>query len=69
MGAKKAGTKKTKKTSVLGKVKSAIGGKLGIKSSSRGTGRRRHHGVTWWSNRVLIEKLKKRYFKLKYGGR
>jgi len=69
MGAKKAKTTKTKKTGVLSKVKSAIGGKLGIKSSSKGARGRRHHGVTWWSNRVLIEKLKKRYFKLKYGGR
>ena len=72
MGAKKGGTarkKSAKKASSGSKLKSAIGGKLGLGRISGHAPRRRHHGVTWWSNRVLIEKLKKRYFKLKYGGR
>ena len=68
MGAKKSTKKTSKIKGAASKVKSAIGAKLGIKSKGGSRGRR-HHGLTWWSNRLLIEKLKKRYFKLKYGGR
>ncbi len=67
MGAKKSKPKK-KKSGVLGKVKSAIGAKLGVKSKSVG-GRRRSHGPEWYARKILVLKLKKRLYKLKYGGR
>ncbi len=60
MGVKKA--KKSKSSKVGKAVKSA----LGLKGKSGG-GRRRH-GPSYWANKVLVEKLKKRYNKLKYGG-
>ena len=47
---------------IAGKVKGLIGGKSGS-----GTTGKRRRGVTYWSNKVLVEKLKKRYYKLKYG--
>ena len=69
MGAKRG-------SSTMGKIKKAAGAIAGkikpSKSKGKGKGagtKHRRHGVVWWSNRVLIEKLKKRYFKLKYGGR
>lgn len=65
MGAKKTATKKK---GAVAKVKSAIGGKLGL-SKTRATGRRRHKGPTYWANKVLVERLKKKYNRLKYGGR
>ena len=57
MGAKKKGVAKK----VAGKVKGA----LGIKSKGR---KGRRHGASYWANKVLVEKLKKRYNRLKYGG-
>lgn len=42
---------------------SAFGGK------SKGTGKRRgRKGPNYWANKVLVEKLKKRYYRLKFGG-
>lgn len=69
MGKTKTTKKKTSKTSgALGKIKSALGGKLkGAKSS--GGRKRRSRGPTYWANKVLVEKLKKKYWKIKYGGR
>lgn len=45
---------------------------LGLTSGgSKGTGRRssRRKSPEYWAKKVLVEKLKKRYFKLKFGGR
>ncbi len=64
-------TKKTKKSRGGGMVSSAVslaskafgGGKSGGKS-----GGRRKRGPQYWANKVLVEKLKRRYNKLKYGG-
>jgi len=65
MGVKKTSKKKTTKA---GKVVSAVGSMLGTKGKGGG-GKRRHHGVAYYQNQVLKEKLKKRLMKLKYGGR
>lgn len=62
--AKKAGSKlkKAVKSTKVGKaVSSLFGGKKG--------GRRRSKGPTYWANKVLVEKLKKKYNRLKFGGR
>jgi hypothetical protein len=64
MGAIKAKGKTTKKTSGIVKTGKKL---LGI--GSKGGGKRRSHGPTYWANKVLVMKLKKKYFKLKYGGR
>jgi len=61
MGVKKAKTSKSSKVVSAGKKL------LGIKS--KGVSRRRHKGATYWANKVLVEKLKKRYNRLKFGGR
>jgi len=66
------GTKKPKKSKskgvkgAIGKAKGAIASVLG--KSSGGGGGRRKRGPTYWANKVLVEKLKKRYNRLKYGG-
>lgn len=55
-----------------GLVKSAIsaGSSLLGGGSSRGGGggRRRRRGPEYWAKKVLVEKLKKRYWRVKYGG-
>ena len=70
MGVKKAGkAKKAKKSGgVIGRVKSAIAGKIyGSKGSS---GRRRSRQTPEkLAKQILILKLKRKLFRLKYGGR
>ncbi len=63
MGALKRKAKSSKIGRSLGKAGKAIG----LKGS--GSGKRRHKGPTYWANKVLVEKLKRKYNKLKYGGR
>ncbi len=53
--AKKAGKKALKKT----KIGKAI----------LGNTKRRKKGPIYWQNKVLVEKLKRKYNKLKFGGR
>lgn len=67
MGTKKPKKSKSKsaKGGVIGKAKGAISAVLG---KSSGGGGRRKRGPTYWANKVLVEKLKKRYNRLKYGG-
>jgi len=60
VGIKKAKSSKSKAGKVIGKVKKAIGMK-------GGSGGRKAKGVTYWSNKVLVEKLKKKFNKIKYG--
>jgi hypothetical protein len=72
MGAIKAKKTKAKKTS----SKSSLGSRLAGAAVSAfsggskkgGGGRRRNRGPAYWANKVLVEKLKKRYNRLKYGG-
>jgi len=66
MGAIKAKKSSKAKKGVVGKAVSAISSLAG--KSGSGGGRRRH-GPTYWQNKVLVEKLKKKYARLKYGGR
>lgn len=65
--------KTSKKSGSLGKTVSSLGsiisGSRGGSSARAGGHRRRHHGVAYWQNKVLITKLQKRYMRLKYGGR
>lgn len=71
MGAIKAKKTTTKSKSSLGsKLKGAVSslGSFGT-SAKRTTGRRRgRRGPNYWANKVLVEKLKRRYNRLKYGG-
>jgi len=60
------GAKKSKKSSVKGKVTKA-GKKILGTSGSKGKGRKK--GPAYWQNKVLVEKLKKKFNRLKYGGR
>jgi len=70
MGAVKKSKKVAKSKASGGKILSSLGGMISTaKGGKSGTGRRRHHGVAYWQNRVLVTKLQKRYQKLKYGGR
>ena len=74
--AKKA-AKKAAKPSVVGPglAKVAMGaaglvtGATGASAPRSSGGRRRRHGPTFWANKVLTEKLKKRYWRIKYGSR
>lgn len=43
-------------------ISAITGGKRGS------SGKRRNRGPAYWANKVLVEKLKKRYHKIKYGG-
>lgn len=76
--AKKAAKKAVKKASKTSKASGLVSGAsalasrvlpgVGAVSSAKGGYRRsRKKGPNWWANRVLVEKLKKRYYKLKYG--
>jgi len=67
MGVKKASKSKTSKAGKVAKTAKALFAKTGS-SSKGGGGKRRGHGPTYWANKVLVEKLKKRYNRLKYGG-
>ena len=71
VGTIKAKAKATPKKATLGsKVVKGVGAMIGgAKGGSRGGGKRRHHGVAYYQNAVLKERLKKKLLKLKYGGR
>jgi hypothetical protein len=60
------GTIKGKKKTTLSKVVKK--GKELISGKGKG-GTRRHHGVAYYQNAVLKERLKKKLQRLKYGGR
>ena len=60
-------SKKSKSKSLTSRAKSALSA---VKGTSRGGGkRRRSKGPTYWANKVLVERLKKKYNRLKFGGR
>jgi len=59
------GVKKKKAGSTARKVGKAAKKALGM--GGKGGGKRRR-GPSYWANKVLVEKLKKRYNRLKYGG-
>lgn len=68
--ARRGSSKKSGKSSGSGFISQAAGalGKLGGGSKSRGGGSRRKHGPNYWANKVLVEKLKRKYYKLHYSG-
>jgi len=73
MGAIKAKKTKAKKTSSKSSLGSRLAGAAvsaftGGSTARKGGGRRRNRGPAYWANKVLVEKLKKRYNRLKYGG-
>jgi hypothetical protein len=63
----KKGKKTSSKKSSLGsRVRSTASSLLGSKSKG---GKRSHkHGPTWYANKILVEKMKKKLNKIKYGG-
>jgi len=48
---------------------SLVGGASPAPSRARGGGGRRRRGPEYWAKKVLVERLKKRYWRVKYGGR
>ncbi len=58
---------KSKKTSKLSSIAGKAGKMIGIGGTS--SGRRHKKGPIYWQNKVLVEKLKRKYNKLKFGGR
>lgn len=58
--------KSTKKGGTLDKVVKT--GKKLIRGGGDGGGGKRRRGVQWYANAVLKEKLKKKLFRIKYGG-
>lgn len=73
MGALKR-NRKSKSSSRSSSRGSAIGSIISAGSSliggSRGGGRRsRGKGPQYWANKVLVAKLKKKLYKIKYGGK
>lgn len=72
----KALKKSASKPSVASRAKSVLGSVMSIASPSAssgparggGGGRRRRRGPEYWAKKVLVEKLKKKYFRAKYGG-
>lgn len=70
---------KSKVKRLINKAKGGKGGadklKRGVKAAKNlfsgggaGGGSRRRKGPTYWANKVLVEKLKKKFMRLKYGG-
>ena len=68
---KKAKTTTTKKSGVVKKGMGAISSLIGKGSAKKGGVRRssRRKSPEYWAKKVLVEKLKKKYFKIKYGGK
>ena len=66
-GAKPA--KSTKKSSggVVSKLGGALVGGLTGGSSGGGGHRKRNRGPQYWANKVIVEKLKQKYRKLRFG--
>jgi hypothetical protein len=72
----KLGVKKRNKTksSKGGRLRqagsSALSAVLGTtsKRGGGGGGKRRKHGPTWYANKILVEKMKKKLNKIKFGG-
>lgn len=70
MGVKKAKkSKRVKSSGVISRVKSALGSKLGVSSSRSGVRRRTRLTPERLARQILILKLKRKLFRLKYGGR
>jgi len=61
-----------RKSSAGGVVSTAVSvgsSLLGGGSKARTGGRRRRRGPEYWAKRVLVEKVKKRFWRVKYGSR
>ena len=52
-----------------GALKAVKSGAKKVFGGSARSSSRRKKGVTYWANKVMVEKLKKRYMKIKFGGR
>lgn len=55
----------------VARVASSLGSVISGATAKRGGGgrRRRTKSPTYWANKVLVAKLKKKYYKIQYGGR
>ena len=73
MGKVKKTAKKTttSKTGIVKKGMGAISSLIGKGGAKKGSVRRgsRRKSPEYWAKKVLVEKLKKKYFKIKYGGK
>ena len=67
MGLAKKKSSKSKSSTGLKKSVGRVKGALGL-TSKGGGGKSRKHGPTWYANKILIEKMKRKLNKLKYGG-
>jgi hypothetical protein len=66
MGKLKTKAKSSKRGGIGSSIaKTAVSAVLG---GGKGGGGRRRRGPAYWANKVLVEKLKKKYNRLKYGG-
>lgn len=63
----KAKKKSSGKTVAGGGLGGAVKGAKKLFGKDGEEKKRRSRGPAWWSNRVLVEKLKKKYRALKYG--
>lgn len=67
-------TRKAKTSRVRNLASSALSAVMNRSDRSRSTSRAprrgaRRRGPEYWAKKVLVEKLKKKYWKAKYGGR
>lgn len=73
MGTIKPAKKSSSKTSTLSKAvsvgKAILGAKAPPPSGKKGSGKKHHHGVSYYQNKLLKIKLKKKIMKAQYGGR
>ena len=69
MGVKKAAKSTAKKGTVKKAATTALSALSGLKKGKGGGGRRRRMTPESLSRQILILKLKKRLFRMKYGGR
>ena len=68
MGQKKPAAKRSAKSTAGKVVKTAVSALSGMKSSSKGGRRSKRMTPEKLSKAILVEKLKKRLFRIKYGG-
>ena len=66
-GKKVAGPKSSLGSKIVSAGMSLVGGGGG--AAPRRSGGRRRRGPEYWAKKVLVERLKKKFWRIKYGGR
>lgn len=68
----KKAVKKATSSSKAGAIGRVAAGALGLvkggSQSKTGGSRKRSRGPTYWANKVLVQKLKSKYYRLKFAG-